>query len=538
MDSFSLPKDELFVHQDEEKIWQKYCGFLDLSLDEFMTIQEILLKEQLDLLVNFELGRKILGGQKPGGIEEFRKNVPFTTYQEYAPYFNGKDETVLLSKPVIWAQTTSGETGVLKMVPYTVEALSKLAENIIAALILSSATRKGEVHVRNGIKVVLNLPPVPYISGIMSFAASHLFDYEAIPPLAESAKMQFEERIKESFKIALSSGIDYACSLAAVLVKVGESFGQMGEKRKLSLPSKHPKAVLRLLKAVIRSRLIKKPVLPKDLWKVKGLVCGGADSSIYRDAIHYYWGVPPLDVYVNTETCFIAMQGWNKKGMTFVPYTNFYEFIPEDEWLKSRADKRYRPATVLLDEVKPGAIYEIVVTNFNGGPFVRYRIGDLIKIIALKDEETGVNLPQMVYQSRADELIDIAGFARLDEKTIWQAIQSVAIPYVDWTARKEYRQGKPVLHIYLELSDNRQCRQDEMERLIEQQLVALDTNYRDFRNMTGAEPLLVTLLSKGAFRNYLENRRAEGHNIARLKPSHINASEEVIKDLLLSNQGS
>ena len=29
-------------------------------------------------------------------------------------------------------------------------------------------------------------------------------------------------------------------------------------------------------------------------------------------------------------------QGWNKKGMSFVPYRHFYEFIPETEWEKSR----------------------------------------------------------------------------------------------------------------------------------------------------------------------------------------------------------
>ena len=106
---------------------------------------------------------------------------------------------------------------------------------------------------------------------------------------------------------------------------------------------------------------------------------------------------------------FIAMQGWNKKGMTFVPYSNFYEFIPEEEWLKSKDDKGYQPSTVLLDAVEEGKTYEIVITNFHGGPFFRYRLGDLIKICSLKDEETGVNLPQMIFQSRTDDIINIAG---------------------------------------------------------------------------------------------------------------------------------
>jgi phenylacetate-coenzyme A ligase PaaK-like adenylate-forming protein len=323
-----------------------------------------------------------------------------------------------------------------------------------------------------------------------------------------------------------------------VLAKVGERFGQLGGTTKLSLPTYHPLAVLRMLRALMISKLAKRPLLPKDLWRICGLVCGGTDISIYRDMIGYYWGVQPLDVYISTETCFIAMQGWNKKGMTFVPYNNFYEFVPEEEWLKSRDDHSYQPSTVLLDEVEEGKTYEIVITNFNGGAFVRYRIGDLIKIEALKDEETGVNLPQMTFQSRADDVIDIAGFARLDEKTIWQAIHNLGIPYVDWSTRKEVRDGKPVLNIYIELTKSTVHQKDELEQLIDRELIALNTDYKDFRDISGSMPLIVTLLNEGAFQNFENKKAAAGFDLAHLKPPHINPSDSVIEDLLSTGQDS
>jgi len=516
-----LERDPLFSNEDTQQIWDKYCGFLDLSIGEFMIIQEQLLVKQLEIFAYSTIGKRILKGQKPKGIEEFRQMVPFTNYEDYEPYFNTKKEEVLSEKPIIWAYT-SGMSGFPKWTPYTRDSLNRLADNTIAALILSSATHKGEVHVHDGIKMVLNLLPIPYISGIMSFAAGHLLDYEAIPPLAESAKMQFEERIKESFKIALSSGIDYACSLAAILVKVGESYAQIGGKRKFFLPSQHPKAVLRLLRAVIQSKLMGRPLLPKDLWKVKGLVCSGADTSVFRDAITYYWGVQPLGIYITTESGFIAMQGWNKKGMTFIPYTNFYEFIPEEEWLKSRGDLNYCPKTILLDEVEAGKTYEIVITNFNGGAFIRYRIGDLIKIVAVNDEETEVNLPQMVYLCRADELIDILGLSRLDENILWRAIQNLGIPYVDWTARKEYISGKPMVHIYIETIEN--VNQENICHSLDEELIILDKDYEHFRNLMEFNPLKVTLLKQGAFQEYLQS--------GQIKPPHINASEKMIGILL------
>jgi len=530
-----LTKDEILRSGDNDKIWQKYCGFLDLSLREFMEIQEHLLLDEIEMVTQSPLGKKIMKVVNPRSVEEFRQLVPLTTYDDYASYLGNCQEDALAEKPCYWAHT-SGKTGFFKWVPYTLGSLGRLADDTISAFILSAAMRKGEVHIHEGVKVVHNLPPPPYTSGIIFLVVAQRISFQAFPPLEKSAGMQFQERIEEGFRMALSAGLDFAGSLGVVLVKVGESFSQLGRTTKLFRLALHPMAVFRLLRAIVKSRLAKRPMLPKDIWRVKGLVCGGTDTFIYREQIVHYWGVQPLDIYVATETGFIAMQGWNKKGMTFMPYSNFYEFIPEAEWLKSREDSSYQPATVLLSEVKEGKLYELVITNFHGMPFLRYRLGDLIRISSLKDDEIGVNLPQMVFQRRGDDIIDIAGFARLDEKTIWQAIQNSSIPYEDWTARKEYRQSNPILRIYLELKENRDSK--EVERLIDEQLRTLDTDYNDMRNMIELKPIVVSLLSKGTFHRYLQEKETAGFDLAHLKPAHVNAPDAVIDDLRRLSQGS
>ena len=83
----------------------------------------------------------------------------------------------------------------------------------------------------------------------------------------------------------------------------------------------------------------------------------------------------------------MAMQLWNYKGMCFYPGTNFVEFIPEGESRRSQTDPAYQPRTLLLDEVEAGQRYEVVFTGLRGSPFVRYRIGDMIKITAKKATE-------------------------------------------------------------------------------------------------------------------------------------------------------
>jgi len=47
---------ELFRQGNHDELWQRCCGFIDLSLDDFMGIQKRLLLEQLELLKRCQLG--------------------------------------------------------------------------------------------------------------------------------------------------------------------------------------------------------------------------------------------------------------------------------------------------------------------------------------------------------------------------------------------------------------------------------------------------------------------------------------------------
>ena len=98
---------EIFQQGSNKELWQKCCGFIDLSMQEFMNIQERLLKEQLVLLKKCELGRSIMGKASPATIAEFRDTVPLTTYEDYAPYLLKRRMDVLPKKPIMW-QYTSG----------------------------------------------------------------------------------------------------------------------------------------------------------------------------------------------------------------------------------------------------------------------------------------------------------------------------------------------------------------------------------------------------------------------------------------------
>ena len=89
---------ELFKEGKYEELWERCCGFIDLSLEDFISIQRRLLLEQLELLKRCELGKVVMRGATPRTLEEFREQVPLTTYDDYAPYLLKRRMDVLPKK--------------------------------------------------------------------------------------------------------------------------------------------------------------------------------------------------------------------------------------------------------------------------------------------------------------------------------------------------------------------------------------------------------------------------------------------------------
>jgi len=369
------------------------------------------------------------------------------------------------------------------------------------------------------------------MSGAMASMLEQQTPVDYLPALEEAEDMSFEERVKLGFGQALSQGLDYFFGLSLVLVTVGDRFSQSSDKLDIRPFLSQPKALLRLAKGLAKSKLARRAMQPKDLWSVKGIISSGLDSWVYRDRIKELWGRYPLDVYAGTEGGVIATQTWDYGSMTFIPNLNFLEFIPEKEHFKWQLDRSYQPKTVLLDEVKADENYEIVITNFHGGAMVRYRVGDMIRITSLRNENLDIDIPQMVFERRADGLIDFV-FIRLTEKTIWQAIENTGIAYEDWTARK--KAGEPVLDIFIELKNGLQASPPEVAHAIHKQIITSDNDKDtaslirdDFADMINFK-VDVTLLPSGAFTNYTSQRQAEGADLAHLKPPHINPSDKVL----------
>lgn len=516
---------EMLRQEKYEKIWSKYCGFLDLNMEDFMQIQERLLMEQIELLSECRLGQSIMGeGFKPKTVEEFREKVPLTTYEDYANILLNKDECALPSKPLYWIKTTwKGGTHEVKLAPYSESMIEEHTKAFIASLILATSKKRGDISLRENDKFLYGMAPLPYLTGLAPYGVKNEIKFEYLPSIEEAEHLGFEERNKIGFNLAMNKGVDLFFGLSSVLVKIGEDFVKGSTSRKKLKRPANIKMMYKFIRAFIKKNVKKETILPKDLLDFKGILCAGTDTHAFKEKIEYYWGKRPLEIYGGTEIATVATETWGDSGLTFFPDVNFLEFIPEKDSLRSMEDKDYIPKTLLINEIKPNERYEIVITKFRGGAFVRYRVGDIIECCALENKEYNIKLPQVRFVDRISNVIDLAGFTRITQTTIAKAMELAELSVTDWVASKQYEKNEPVIHIYLEMK-SKEVNGLKIKKLIHNNLQKLDSDYKDIEDLLGRDSLRITLLPTGAFSEYFKQNKS--------LLNRINPGKDIIKSLI------
>ena len=149
-----------------------------------------------------------------------------------------------------------------------------------------------------------------------------------------------------------------------------------------------------------------------------------------------------------------------------LPTSVFLEFL--EEGMPPEAD-----APVLLDELEVGRVYEPVITSFYGMPYLRMRHGDLLRVVGRNDH----GIPLFEFQSRADDIIDLGSIARIDTRTLKEALEMVGVNHGHWQARKENVGGRPVMCIYI--ADTTPERAEELRHQLHRALGRVDHHYRE-----------------------------------------------------------
>ena len=505
---------------DKKQIWTEYCGFLDLSICEYMYIQRRLMDEQLRAWKSSGLGSKLLGGADPKNTDEFRETMPLTDYADYADILLGRKSDMLPGDPIIWIETTwEGGFRPIKIAPYTREMLDTYRHNIVSITLLASGRSKYDFSAGKGDRVLYGGAPLPYATGLIPSLLGEDIDFTWLPD-ADANAMSFSERIKKGFSMAMKGGVDYFFAIGSVANYITENFGKAsgGRHVPVSLP-----IAARYLRAKYLARKNGVDIVPGDIFRIKGFVCAGTDSRCYKDSLARAWGVDPIEIAAGTESTCIAAETWEQRGMIFFPDACFYEFIPESEMRRNLADSAYKPRTCLMDGVRAGETYELVISVFHGGAFMRYRIGDMYRCLSTETDA----LPRFTFVDRIPTIIDIAGFTRITEASIDEVITLSKLGIGEWLAKKEFDgKGIPYLHMYIELLPETQGLEVTKKQVITEHLSVyfkyFDSDYNDLKKLLGMEPLVITILKYGTISAYV---RDTGRKLPRINPDSMDISE-------------
>lgn len=489
------------------EVWEEYCSFLELSLNEYMQVQYRLLNEQIQVMSRCALGRRFFGGAAPKDADDFRRRVPLTTYSDYADILLFKREDMLPEPPVLWLSTTwEGGDAPSKCAPYTQAMLDTYRTNILAAMLLSTSSGRGRFRVKPNAKVLYSLAPLPYATGLFPGLVAPEIKIKFLPPLERAKQLSFSKRCKEGFKMSMMQGMDQFYGMTSIVYSMSKNFPLSGGKGGFSLKELlhcSPKMLYRLLRARYHSKRDGTPVRPGDIFRLDGFVCVGTDTAMYKNELESLWGRRPLEVAGGTETCLLGTETWNKNGLVFYPDNCFYEFIPEQEMLKNLQDPDYVPQTYLMDELTAGEKYEIVITSLKGGAFLRYRVGDVYRCLRIKSQQEGLSLPQFEYVDRVPNVIDIDGFTRITRREIEKVVELSRLPITDWLALKEYNdENRSFLHLYVELDAMEQRSAALSAEILKEHLSIYfryyDSDYADLKRLIGVDPLKVTILKSGS----------------------------------------
>lgn len=523
--------EELLRKKKYREIWEEYCGFLDLSMEEYMKIQFRLLKEQMDQWLMSPLGKSIMKGRILHDFDDYRQVVPLTTYEDYADILLAKREEDLCEKPVTWIETT-WEAGrhPIKCAPYTREMLDVFKSNMLSCLILAGSQAKYDVSIRPHDKTLYGVASLPYATGLLPILVKEELTLDILPPVEQAEKLSFKERNVLGFKMGVKQGIDIFFALSSVAYYISMAFSQVQgmSSGKSKSGSMKPKMAYRLMKANYTAKKENRDILPRDVFHMKCFLCAGTDSHMYKPVLEKLWGKRPHEIFAGTEPTCIASENWSRNGMYFFPDACFYEFMPIEEANHMKENPLYQPKTYLMDEVVAHEEYELVVTVFKGGAFARYMTKDRYRCIATRDSEDHIQLPRFTYIDRSLDIIDIAGFTRISEKTIEDVIKMSKLAIKQWVAVKEYDDFKPYLHLIIEMEKESICKDAIHKKVLKEHLqiyfTYFDNDYEDLQTMLGIDPLKITIVRCQTFELY--------EQLYEKKLVKMNPSRHCIQDLL------
>ncbi|CAH9118142.1 unnamed protein product [Cuscuta europaea] len=268
---------------------------------------------------------------------------------------------------------------------------------------------------------------------------------------------------------------------------------------------------------------------------IYGIMTGSMEP--YLKKLRHYAGDLPL-----LSADYGSSEGWiganvNPKSppelATFavLPNIAYFEFIPMSD---SSDGLEQEPRTVGLTEVKVGAEYEIVVTNFAG--LYRYRLGDVVKVKGFHN-----STPELQFICRRNLLLSI-NIDKSTEKDLQLSVEAAAkvladskVEVLDFTSHVNTSADPGNYVIFWEISG------EASDEVLEECCNCLDRSFLDAgyissRKVNSIGPLELRLLRKGTFHKILDHYVGLGAAVSQFKtPRCVGSNNGTVLSILCNN---
>ena len=372
-------------------------------------------------------------------IEDFKKNIPFTEYDDYAEGIERMlrgEKNIFTVYPIVHYALTSGSVGNPKRIPVsaqTMELYAQYTSNAATALAADYIRDHEHREMKSGKRIltavvsqtkVADGTPCGSISGAMYMNAREVMKHLVASPkevLYSTEKMDF--KYLKSF-YALKEP-DVTCMVAPFTTALYDLLhyielnweklvgdirrGRLDEEANIpdALREKFnadlgpdPKRADEL--SAIFEQGFDEPFVPR-VWKNMEYInaIGSGGFVVYTNKLRRYTGGIPMTFcnYGASEALMGVVTEVESMDYTLIPQGGYYEFLPTDA---EGGEAELRTQTLKLNELRVGQDYEIIITNFSG--FYRYRIGDVITVNGYEGES-----PKICFKYRKKQLISIAG---------------------------------------------------------------------------------------------------------------------------------
>lgn len=428
-------------------------------------------------------------------IEEYQKKVPFSIYDDYAPYIERMiaGETDLLTKDnIVHYALTSGSVDNPKKIPVseqTVKLYREYATQFSFAIIARALGKKWKRgRGLNLMEVKFETLPNGLFAGSISGRGVYSIKDLLFLMFTSPKEIVFPREIMDTkyahLRFALMDrNLSYIVSAFMTgisdLMKYMETNWEMIvediEKGTIDPDIKIPDDVKAQLLTQIKpnpkraaelrkefEKGFERPIIPR-IWPELAFVhaIGSGGFSVYTDKMRHYLGEIPIyfSIYAASESIMAICNEMESQEFVLIPDSAFYEFIP--------VDQEEGEETLTMEQLETGKDYEIVLTNTSG--FYRYRIKDVVRVVGWYK-----NCPKIQFVYRLNQMVSIAGEKTTEECISWavkEFAKATACELVDYSVYADVAvsPGRYVIFIELEKPLPRE-RYDDYRQIMEEKL--------------------------------------------------------------------